>query len=189
MTTTPILLLAWMSGTVVHAGHPQRKVTVYLLDRAKERHMACMPAQALAGQIFSAIGISLAWGKGKPSRESSQPRIIIEMVDGEPENFKPRSLAYALPYEGSHITVLVDRIESMRDPSNVLAYVIVHEITHLLQGIDRHSATGVMKERWTAGDFSGMRLRSLSFTPLDIELIYAGLAQQAAGTRVVMFEP
>jgi hypothetical protein len=53
---------------------------------------------------------------------------------------------------------------------------MVHEITHLLQGIGRHSATGVMKEVWTAGDFGGMRLRPLSFTPLDIDLIYSALA-------------
>ena len=65
------------------------------------------------------------------------------------------------PREGSHITVFIDRIEQMRAPSNVLAHVMVHEITHLLQGIGRHSATGVMKGVWTAGDFGGMRLRPL----------------------------
>ena len=70
----------------------------------------------------------------------------------------------------------IDRIEEMRAPTNVLAHVMVHEITHLLQGIGRHSATGVMKEVWTAGDFGGMRLRPLPFTPLDIDLIYVGLA-------------
>ena len=178
MTTASIVLLAWMAGTVAHAGQPQRKVTVYLLDRANESYMTSIPAQALAGRMFAAIGISLEWAKGKPAAESSPPPIIIEVVTGAPENFKPGSLAYALPYEGSHITVLVDRIEKMRAASNVLAHVMVHEITHLLQGIGRHSATGVMKEMWTAGDFGGMRLRPLSFTPLDIDLIYAGLAQR-----------
>jgi hypothetical protein len=63
---------------------------------------------------------------------------------------------------------------------------MVHEITHILQRIDRHSATGVMKDRWTAGDFSAMRLRPLPFTPLDIDLIYAGLAQRSAGTKELM---
>ena len=160
-------------------------MTVYLLDRANE-HMACIPAQALAGRMFAAIGISLEWGKGKPSDESSPPPIIVEVVTGAPENFKPGSLAYALAYEGSHITVFVDRIERMRTPTNVLAHVMVHEITHILQGISRHSATGVMKERWTPGDFGGMRSKPLPFTPLDIDLIYAGLAARAAGTGVLV---
>jgi hypothetical protein len=74
--------------------------------------------------------------------------------------------------------VFVDRIEGMSTPSEVLAHVMVHEITHLLQGFSRHSATGVMKERWTSGDFGEMRWRELALTPLDIELIYSGLAQR-----------
>jgi hypothetical protein len=136
--------------------------------------------------MFAAIGISLKWAKGKPAVESSQPTIVIEVVTGMPENFHPGSLAYALPYEGSHITVLVDRIENMRAASNVLAHVMVHEITHIVQGISRHSATGVMKERWTSGDFADMRFRPLPFTPLDKELLYSGLAQRTARTDAVL---
>jgi hypothetical protein len=185
VTTTSMALPAWLAGMVAHAGQPRQKVTVYLLDRANERSMACIPAQALAGRMFAAMGVSLEWAKGKPAGESSPPPIIIEVVTGAPENFKPGSLAYALPYEGSHITVFVDRIENMRAPSNVLAHVMVHEITHILQGISRHSATGVMKQRWTPGDFSGMRFKPLPFTPLDIDLIYAGLAARATGAGVL----
>ena len=176
MTTTSMVLMAWLAGTVAHAGQPQYKLTVYLLDRANDGYMNCTLAETLASRMFAVIGISLEWAKGKPAAETSQPPIIIEVVTRTPPNLMPGSLAYAVPYEGSHITVFIDRIEEMRAPSNVLAHVMVHEITHLLQGIGRHSATGVMKEVWTAGDFGGMRLRPLSFTPLDIDLIYAGLA-------------
>jgi hypothetical protein len=98
------------------------------------------------------------------------------MVTRTPANLMPDSLAYTGSSEGSHITVFLDRVEQMRAPSNVLAHVMVHEITHLLQGVNRHSATGIMKEVWTVGDFGGMRLRPLPFTRLDIDLIYAGLA-------------
>ena len=177
MTTTSIVLLACLAGTVANAGQPQRKVTVYLLGKANDRHMACIPAQTLAGRMFAAIGISLEWAKGKAVAKPSQSPIIIEMVTRTPPKLMPGSLGYAVTCEGSHITVFLDRIEEMRAPSNVLAHVMVHEITHLLQGIGRHSATGVMKEMWTAGDFGGMRLRPLSFTSVDIDLIYAGLRQ------------
>jgi hypothetical protein len=186
MTTTSMALLACLAGTAGHAGQPHRKVTAYLLDRANEQYMDCTTAEALAGKMSAAIGISLKWGKGEPVGESSQPPILIEVVTATPENFKPGSLAYALPYEGSHITVFVNRIERMRAPSNVLAPVMVHEITHILQGISRHSATGVMKERWAAGDFADMRFRPLAFTLLDIELIYSGLAQRTTGTSVLV---
>jgi len=175
MTTTSMVLMAWLVGTVVHAGQPQYKLPVYVLDRANDGYVNCTLAETLASTMFAVIGISLEWTKGKPAAKPSQPPIIIELVTRTPSNFMPGSLAYAVPCEGSHITVFLDRIEEMRAPSNVLAHVMVHEITHVLQGIGRHSATGVMKEMWTAGDFGGMRLRPLSFTPLDIDLIYAGL--------------
>jgi hypothetical protein len=171
-----MVLAVWLAGMVAHAGQPRYELTVHLLDRANDGYMNYGLAETLASRMFAAIDISLEWAKGKPADESSQPPIIIEMVTRTPSNLMPGSLAYAVPHEGSHITVFIDRIEQMRAPSNVLAHVMVHEITHLLQGIGRHSATGVMKEVWTAGDFGGMRLRPLSFTPLDIDLIYAGLA-------------
>jgi hypothetical protein len=176
MTTTSMVLMALLAGRVAHADQPQYKLAVYLQDRANDGYLNCTLAETLASSMFAVIGISLEWVKGKPPAESSQLPIIIEVVTRTPNNLLPGSLAYAVPFEGSHITVFIDRIEEMRAPSNVLAHVMVHEITHLLQGIGRHSATGVMKEVWTARDFDWMRLRPLSFTPLDIDLIYTGLA-------------
>jgi hypothetical protein len=57
----------------------------------------------------------------------------------------------------------------------VLSHVLVHEITHVLQGIDRHSESGVMKASWTAADYARMRARPLPFTDWDIELIRKGI--------------
>ena len=108
MTTTSIVLLAWMTGTVAHAGQPQRKVTVYLLDRANESYMTCNPAQALAVRMFAAIGIALEWAKGKPSGESAQPPIVIELVTGKPEIFTP--VHWRMPYRTRDLTLLCSSI-------------------------------------------------------------------------------
>src|SRR5215469_17099182 len=52
----------------------------------------------------------------------------------------------------------------------------VHEITHLLQGTDWHSDTGVMKARWDGRDFWKMsRMEQLPFTEMDLILIHFGL--------------
>ncbi len=176
MTATSMVLMVWMAGTAAYACQPQYKLTAYLLDRANDGYLNYTQSETLASRMFAVIGISLEWTKGKLANESSQQPIIIEVVTRTPTNLMPGSLAYAVPQEGSHITVFLDRIEQMRAPSNVLAHVMVHEITHLLQGIGRHSPTGVMKEAWTARDFGGMRLRPLSLTPFDVDLIYSGLA-------------
>jgi hypothetical protein len=65
---------------------------------------------------------------------------------------------------------------------------MVHEITHLLQGVTRHSDTGVMKARWTGTDFGGMRVTPLPFTRQDVELIYSGLAKGPPRTGVLVAE-
>jgi hypothetical protein len=49
--------------------------------------------------------------------------------------------------------------------------VLVHEITHILQGVDRHSESGIMKAQWTIDDYRAMASKPLSFTPLDVKLI------------------
>jgi hypothetical protein len=174
-------LMAGMTPTVAHAGQPQQKVTVYLRDRANIHPEVRIPAEALAARIFGKIGISLEWGTREPAGESSQP-IFIELVRGTPENRMPGALAYALPYEGIHITVFFDRMEKMPGPGTVLAHVMVHEIAHVLQGISRHSEAGVMKAHWTAKDFGDMSYKPLVFTALDVELIYAGLSARRGGT-------
>ena len=53
----------------------------------------------------------------------------------------------------------------------LLGHAMVHEMTHLLQGIARHSATGVMKAHWDSGDYLEMKRHLLAFTPEDIQMI------------------
>ena len=67
--------------------------------------------------MFAAIGISLEWGKGKPSNQSFRPPIIRRSGDGGAEEFQARFTGVCLSLEGSHITVFVDRIERMRTPT------------------------------------------------------------------------
>ena len=188
MRIVTMALMAWMAGTAGHAGEPGQEVTVFLRERAYVHPEVRIPAKALAGRMFAKIGISLDWGKGEPAGESSQAYVFIDLVAETPEDRMPGALAYALPYEGRHITVFFDRIEKGPDPATVLAHVMVHEITHLLQGVSRHSDTGVMKARWTGTDFGGMRVTPLPFTREDVDLIYLGLAKRPASTGVLVAE-
>jgi hypothetical protein len=56
----------------------------------------------------------------------------------------------------------------------VLAHVLAHEITHVLQGAARHSESGITKARWTLDDLAEMRVLPLRFTVEDVELIHRG---------------
>ena len=57
----------------------------------------------------------------------------------------------------------------------MLAHVLAHEITHILQGIKRHSKTGVMKAKWSYEDIRKMTWKPLPFAEEDIRLIHLGM--------------
>jgi hypothetical protein len=52
---------------------------------------------------------------------------------------------------------------------------MAHEITHLLQGINRHSSAGVMKARLTDADLVAIQYKPLTFDPHDVSLIHMGI--------------
>jgi hypothetical protein len=59
----------------------------------------------------------------------------------------------------ARIVVFYDRIAkgSAREGAGPrLAQVLVHEITHILEGVKRHSGSGVMKARWAEWDLFDM---------------------------------
>ena len=111
-----------------------------------------------------------------------------------PEELKPNSGAFAFPNEGIHITVLYDRLvwsEKMPGFAHVLlAHVLVHEITHLLEGTCRHSTAGIMKANWTLHDYYDMQAKTLPFASEDVGLIHNGMnhrydrAGKTAGTAL-----
>jgi hypothetical protein len=109
-----------------------------------------VPAARLsATRIFAAIGVTLEW---HGSNRCPSGALSISLKETTPPELDSGAFAYALPYEGTHIVVFLDRIEQRRAPQQtalVLGYVIAHEITHMLEGVCRHSDTGLMKAKWT----------------------------------------
>jgi hypothetical protein len=129
--------------------------------------------------MFARIGVSLGW---RDARHCPSGALRISLSDSTPTSFLPGALAYTMPYEGTHIVVFLDRVKSMVGEPRVpvlLAHVFAHEITHILQGISRHSESGLMKAKWGAADYHQMAWEPLPFTALDIELIHDGMANRA----------
>ena len=138
-------------------------------------------AQSLAKKIFSTIGVETEWPD--PGSCPASPDVIkISFADRAPKAASGGALAYALPNEGAHIAVLYGRVKAMQSgcTRQLLAYVLVHEITHILQAISRHSESGIMKARWDPADYEQMRHTTLGFTEHDVDLIHLGLDTRAA---------
>jgi len=139
-------------------------------------------AEVLASRMFAEIGVHIDW-RAADSCNGVGNVLTVSISDNTPANQLPGALAYALPYEGTHIVVFYDRIKDQVDGSmlpRLLAHVLVHEITHILQRVGRHSASGVMKARFNDTDHFKMKGKGLGFTKLDIDLIHMGLAWRQA---------
>jgi len=161
-------------------GEDQRKVTV-CAERGTAGPVA-HAAEVLASRMFAEIDVHIDW-RAANSCAGINNALAITISDSAPANQLPGTLAYALPYEGTHIVVFYDRIEGQVDNSMVprlLAHVLVHEITHILQGVGRHSASGVMKARFNETDHFKMKGKGLGFTKEDVDLIDIGMAWRQA---------
>jgi hypothetical protein len=136
-------------------------------------------AQTLAAVMFERIGVNLHW---HGLRHCPADAIQLSFSRSTPPTLKPGALAYAMPYEGTHIVVFLDRAEAIIPVQGriLLAHVFVHEISHILQGVSRHSAEGVMKANWGPNDYRKMKMAPLSFTATDIELIHLGIDGRAS---------
>src|SRR5262249_54793555 len=134
-------------------------------------------AKALATRMFLAANVQLEWHRGLKQSVCPEGAIQITIAAHADNGMPIGALALALPYEGTHIRIFYDRIQSRvgRDQTaRLLAHVMVHEITHILQGVCRHSDSGVMKARWGASDYAAMTLNQLPFTAADLILIRTG---------------
>jgi hypothetical protein len=142
-------------------------------------------AEDLTSRMFATAGVALEWRTAELTacRKMQQGQtVILDFATGTRATRYPGALAYALPYERV-IVVLFDRIRAQAvGPAQappILSHVMTHEITHILQGIVRHSETGLMKAFWDCHDFLQMTSKPLLFTAEDIGLLQRGLHSSA----------
>jgi hypothetical protein len=131
-------------------------------------------AWAIATRMLGRVGVSLV---SKQPAVCPADGIHIALTDRTPESFYPGALAFALPFEGTHIRVFADRIAATQPKieAPLMGHVYAHEIAHVLEGVAHHSASGVMKARWDERECVGMQRKDLPFDPEDVELIRFGL--------------
>jgi len=172
MKTRVIAMLA-LAGAGAWAGgdHPEHTV---LVCTTMHHDFTVEKAEIIAIAIFDRIGVQLEW---HANRTCPAEAIRISFSDRAPSHLAPAALAYAFPYEASHIEVFTDRLG--QHPAALqpvlLGHVMAHEITHILQGTAWHSPSGIMMARWTRHEIDQMAIEPLGFTDFDVRLIRRGL--------------
>jgi hypothetical protein len=190
----------WVLGIMTMAALSARaeecRLSVYVHSAPEHREMVTR-AQFMTGAMFREIGVDVRWNTGnvRAKAEAGCGAPIEVQVDATApggSRFPSDALAYAMPgaHSGVCIHLFMDRITSNRGAAwatIVAAHVLAHEITHVLEGVCRHSEDGVLKAHWTYADFQQMKNHPLPFAQDDVELIRMGIANriQAATQRAV----
>jgi len=183
MKITEIMAIVFLTTTFARAEEKgfERQVTVCIEPGAALNES--IRAQAITGKMFADAGIRVNWYSESSCPKNEKTVIHISLEMGTPEQRFPGALAFALPYEGIHIRVFAGRVRKLFDPNRVslvLAHVLAHEIGHILQGVNRHSESGIMKAKWDKMDFRRMAYKPLAFAAEDVRLFSLGLQARAA---------
>jgi hypothetical protein len=173
-----LVAMGLMFTAMAFADIPENKKVTVCLNPGSALSFELGRARDIAGKIFAKAGVGIDW---LPGGTCPKEAIQVEFSQTTPASQFSGALAYALPYEGTHIVVFYDRVQRAVEPKRVvflLAHVLAHEITHILQGVNQHAPTGVMKAHWEEADYSQMSFQPLPFTPEDVRLIQVGLARR-----------
>jgi hypothetical protein len=189
---TALCAISWNASAREHPGQDQYRVDVQMSSQVAVPPDLLRDGQQAASNIFAGIHVQLTWVKASNAAadcvgEAATHNLAVQIVPHAPASFSDDALAMALPYadSGVRIVVFYDRVEPLlrghhAPQATVLGYVLAHEIAHVLQGIARHSETGIMRARWTDNDLKQMGIKVLAFAPEDVQLIRRRLAHRDA---------
>jgi hypothetical protein len=137
--------------------------------------------QAIAAQILKQARLRLDW-RGDESACAGGNGLVVTVSRATPVVQHPGALAYAQPVERTHVVLFYDRVLTAGPAVTpyLLGHVLAHEIVHMVQGVEQHSASGLMKPRWDNRDYADMQRAYLKLTRDDIDLIDRGLERWAS---------
>jgi hypothetical protein len=106
----------------------------------------------------------------------SSRHVVIRVIptgsatNGRKLRWKPLGQSIADRDGGTYASVFLQPAEEKASevnlsPIDVLSYAATHEVGHLLLGDQAHTARGLMKAHWEAGDFQAMAQNRLYFVP------------------------
>lgn len=180
ITGVAMMMTVFWSSAWAGAGSARMAPVVVCVGGINNNIYVVGPAEEIASKIFFKIGVRVNW---RGLNNCPTQAIQIELSESAAASDRPGALAYAHPFDGVHIMVFMDRVNSFVAPPRVpylLGHVMAHEVSHIMQGVIRHSDSGVMKACWDEKDYRRMMRQTLDFAPEDIALIRRGLQGRAA---------
>jgi hypothetical protein len=187
---TWIILMTFAISAIGAEGDSSRRVTVHVRYDECAPTAVVMKAERRVTELFASIGVPVRFLPGRRGRSHNPGEFDLELriQMQAPAGAIASALAHAQPYNReSTILVFYSSIDAYnpreyRDA--LLGYVFAHEIGHVLEGIARHSESGVMKASWNRADFDQMHRGRLKFHSADAQLIRLGFVKATAAPVV-----
>ena len=191
-----IVVVAFLSGLISHgafAGPDTRqavRLQVSVFNDASIAQPVLQAAQARAEAVFAEAGVSLTWlDCGAPGGWHSNlgcqniafpTHLSVRLVAGKKavsgDTFGQSYLNER--GEGNYANVYVTPLSSSKvldliNEGDLLGYVVVHELGHLLLGKDSHSTEGLMRAKWEVVELREAARGNLLFTKSETERMRA----------------
>ena len=146
-------------------------------------------ATVQASSIFAKIGTPVQFRSGRKAQTIGQSSLELDMYIRMqvPARIRSDALGTSQPYrQGGRIEVFYSRIQdyTWEPRSMVLAYIMAHEIGHVLGGMSYHAEAGVMKAKWNYEDFLKMGAGTLEFDTSDVKLIRMGTEKRVNDANI-----
>jgi hypothetical protein len=131
-------------------------------------------SQDTVARIFADAGLGVEWTE-------TGPRFTVQIVARLPGPARAPSTVMGVAFRtatGAGAQIFFNQVQDFArschvDVSRLLAYVIAHEIGHLLLPRAPHSATGLMKADWDRDFVREATMGSVTFTDSQIKRILA----------------
>jgi hypothetical protein len=165
----------------------------------RETSLAFQQAEEVATRIYATIGVRVIWtSKGRQPtgcvKEPMHRSILVKFQESdEGRRVSEQALAFSNPFlmRGPCVTLMMDRLRNaiQLNPLSaplVLGHVLAHELGHVLEGVSRHSYSGLMKARWSLDEVAEvMKYKRLEFAIEDADLIRGSLGARQPPTTAL----
>lgn len=151
-------------------------------------HLIIGQGEAVASQLFRRIGIGVAWHNAPSACPEEREPVLVRVWTHTPSDYHRGASGVSRPYDGVHVEIFYDRMESAVADSmltGLVGHVLAHEIAHVLGGTEAHSS-GVMQAYFSREDIRRMTLVPLRFPEAYIIVLRDGLRtrhERLAGVR------
>ena len=182
----------------------EQSVTVQIHDYAQVPNDSLSSATAMVSRMYEKIGVRLEWtgvlrqgdrrAKSEHREDTSQPAVaqmtIIILTPkmaakGQVAEGVLGFAAVAVEGMGGICYAIFDRVRAVAlsiptNESQVLGFVMAHEIGHLLLPRGSHSTRGLMRDNWDVRDLRRIDLMRLQFSEEQAGLIRTTIENESS---------